>query len=654
MNSLESLKSHLNYNNNDKYSRFNDTKTDLFSYDESLIIKENLPSSIGRANDFDWSHPDMTYLTVFKLVNHREHGLLALVRLYTGSLTRGQSLVRLENNCKVPPCNTSLNGGKEFDHGRDTMVNKAGDETIDSDDAVNSFSQTNSTSQYNDNNNNNLNDYINPSSLHVNIDFNASSKPCKIGDIWNIQGENLTLVSGSVSAGHYTVVRGLVAKTGDTFVAPQLSKKLETRLAKMSINTSEFGDGAKEKHIMDEYIVRTSLAHNTYKSLEVPEPMFFCTVESENPRTQRSLENALEILSMEDPTLRIHTSTSIFGGGSKRSKNDQCSESSKLDDDIRKNSHGRTVISGLGELHIQVVKDRIRTEFSGLKAYLGPLTVAYKETLKEQIYVSKHLTKIINDKKLTLSLSLTFVPLKSQEDRSTEFKSLKILYTKENQLTRLPKQLLTALDHSLTVALSNAGPLKGSPLVGIAIHLHNISCLAHSDHQLSFDKQQVVAKNEEENGLYNASRNYLTPQLIHSRHFRDLVCSLVVPGLTQLCVSSAVSPLSNQYFLNSIEEDKKSSINAILLEPIVDVIIDGVPSHHLSILKNDLNRRRVRNIEVSHSKTFGNATENISYDVKASIPLINMADFAGKLRMITSGAASFHMFLSSYEPINEY
>ena len=66
---------------------------------------------------------------------------------------------------------------------------------------------------------------------------------------------------------------------------------------------------------------------------------------------QKQLENALEMLQKEDPSLKVNFDTET----------------------------GQTILSGMGELHLEVILERIRTEYK-IDASLGPFQVAYKET----------------------------------------------------------------------------------------------------------------------------------------------------------------------------------------------------------------------------------------------------------------------------------
>ncbi|NXL49182.1 RRF2M factor, partial [Podilymbus podiceps] len=86
--------------------------------------------------------------------------------------------------------------------------------------------------------------------------------------------------------------------------------------------------------------------------VEIPDPVFFCTIEPPSMAKQQDLDNVLNCLQREDPSLKV-----------------------KLDPDT-----GQTVLCGMGELHIEIIHDRIKREY-GIETYLGPLQISYRETI---------------------------------------------------------------------------------------------------------------------------------------------------------------------------------------------------------------------------------------------------------------------------------
>ena len=92
------------------------------------------------------------------------------------------------------------------------------------------------------------------------------------------------------------------------------------------------------------------------ESLEFPEPVIHVAVEPKTKDAQDKLGNALKSLSEEDPTFQVHT-----------------------DDDT-----GQTIIAGMGELHLEVLVDRMLREFK-VDANVGKPQVAYRETIRKQV-----------------------------------------------------------------------------------------------------------------------------------------------------------------------------------------------------------------------------------------------------------------------------
>ncbi len=102
----------------------------------------------------------------------------------------------------------------------------------------------------------------------------------------------------------------------------------------------------------------------------VPDPVFFCTIEPPSAASQRQFDEALKFLAKEDPSLRVSfdkesgtlkpfTSLIIY-----------------LIYFIQLIT-GQTILAGMGELHLEVIKERIRSEYK-LDVDIGRLMIAYK------------------------------------------------------------------------------------------------------------------------------------------------------------------------------------------------------------------------------------------------------------------------------------
>lgn len=173
----------------------------------------------------------------------------------------------------------------------------------------------------------------------------------------------------------------------------------------------------------------------------VPDPVFFCTIEAPSTSQQTNLENALQKLLREDPSLRM-----------------------KVDET------GQIFLSGMGELHLEVVKDRLKTEHS-MTSYMGPLQVSYREGIREGIRKATTVTKFIAGTKNTCSIDLEFNPPKDGEEVLESY-PLKVVITKDNDLGKLRLDRLKSIENGIEQALRH-GPLLNFPVIGIKPSLHD-------------------------------------------------------------------------------------------------------------------------------------------------------------------------------------
>ena len=93
----------------------------------------------------------------------------------------------------------------------------------------------------------------------------------------------------------------------------------------------------------------------TLENIEFPEPVIFVAIEPKTKADQEKLSTSLEKLSEEDPTFRYHTDQDTY----------------------------QTIISGMGELHLEIIVDRLRREFL-VEANIGKPQVAYKESIRKK------------------------------------------------------------------------------------------------------------------------------------------------------------------------------------------------------------------------------------------------------------------------------
>ena len=167
------------------------------------------------------------------------------------------------------------------------------------------------------------------------------------------------------------------------------------------------------------------------ESMTFPEPVIDVAIEPKTKADQEKLSTAIQKLAEEDPTFRV-----------------------KLDDET-----GQTVIGGMGELHLDILVDRMRREFK-VEANVGKPQVAYRETIRRKAekidYTHKKQT---GGSGQFAKVQVTFEPLDTAEGELYEF---------VNQVTggRIPREYIPSVDAGIQSAMEQ-GVLAGFPLVGV-------------------------------------------------------------------------------------------------------------------------------------------------------------------------------------------
>lgn len=167
---------------------------------------------------------------------------------------------------------------------------------------------------------------------------------------------------GQVEEGDVAIVAGLRgACTGDLLVASASSLRgAQKRLRKSTAAKRRPGDApplpAFVEDSADEADTETGELDSVAAALglrpRIPDAVYFCSVEPPSQSQQLALETALRQMQREDPSLRVRYDEST----------------------------AQTVLGGMGELHLDIVRSRLQTEYR-IEAELGPLQIAYKETL---------------------------------------------------------------------------------------------------------------------------------------------------------------------------------------------------------------------------------------------------------------------------------
>ncbi|XP_053518516.1 ribosome-releasing factor 2, mitochondrial-like isoform X1 [Artibeus jamaicensis] len=228
----------------------------------------------------------------------------------------------------------------------------------------------------------------------------------------------------SLTAGNIALTVGLKhTATGDTIVSSKSSALAAARRARRE---------GEKKHKQNSEEERLLLA-----GVEIPEPVFFCTIEPPSVAKQPDLDHALKCLQREDPSLKV-----------------------KLDPDS-----GQTVLCGMGELHIEIIHDRIKREY-GLETYLGPLQVAYRETILSPVRATDTLDRTLGDRRHLVTVELEVKPVET----SSVMPVIEYAESVSEDILRGSREAIENGIHSACLQ----GPLLGSPVQDVAVTLHSL------------------------------------------------------------------------------------------------------------------------------------------------------------------------------------
>jgi elongation factor G len=310
------------------------------------------------------------------------------------------------------------------------------------------------------------------------------------------------------------------------------------------------------------------------ESIEFPAPVISVAIEPKTKADQDKLGNAMQKLAQEDPTFRVHS-----------------------DQDT-----GQTIISGMGELHLEIIVDRMMREF-GVQASVGRPQVAYRETIRRRAEAEGKYIRQTGGRGQYGHCKLEVCPLPSSahedmhEMSTDELDELakqvagsggKWRFDKEHRMLfvdkiiggAIPKEFIAPIDAGIREAMEN-GVLAGYEMVDIAVVL-----VDGSYHDV--DSSEMAFK------------------IAGSMAFKE-ACGRARP---------------------------------VLLEPIMRVEV-VVPEEYQAQVFGNLNARRA---QIQGSDSRGGAQV-----IRAQVPLAEMFGYATDLRSRTQGRASFTMHFSHYE-----
>ena len=297
------------------------------------------------------------------------------------------------------------------------------------------------------------------------------------------------------------------------------------------------------------------------ESMEFPEPVIELAIEPKTKAGQGKLGEALAKLAEEDPTFRAHTDQET----------------------------GQTIIAGMGELHLEIIVDRLLREFK-VEANVGAPQVAYKEAFTKAVEVDSKYAKQSGGRGQYGHCKVKFEPCDPNGDKFEFDPKANVLINEPPTLLfestvvggAIPKEYIPAVGEGIKEA-ALSGILGGFPVLGIHANVYDGSYHEVDSSEMAF-------------------------HIAGSMAFKDAM--------------------------------KKA--DPVLLEPIMKVEVT-MPEEYMGDVIGDINSRRGR-IEGMDDVGGGKI-------VRGYVPLAEMFGYATDLRSRTQGRGNYSMFFEKYEPV---
>ncbi|KAI6186666.1 Tr-type G domain-containing protein [Aphelenchoides besseyi] len=274
-----------------------------------------------------------------------------------------------------------------------------------------------------------------------------------------------------VEAGNIAVVSGLVdAVTGDTILNARYAEKSD------------------EAWHLD--------------GIDVPDPVFYCSIEPPNVGAAVRMDKALAEIVKEDPSFRV-----------------------RLDAES-----GQTVVETMGELHAEVLKHRLKHDYN-LDVFLGPLQISYREVIEHPTqYTSTIKDQFEENRVQSCTLTLQIEPA---ENLAVKFKTvtrLAVIVSLENEDTPpVRREWLKAINEGCKNSLFN-GPVLNCPVQGVVVKLTDF---AVSGGRISSALLSACASDALSKALRNAGAYLIEPLMmieieLHHDHESTVISSSTI------------------------------------------------------------------------------------------------------------------------------
>ncbi|RKP04681.1 hypothetical protein THASP1DRAFT_20864, partial [Thamnocephalis sphaerospora] len=337
------------------------------------------------------------------------------------------------------------------------------------------------------------------------------------------------------------------------------------------------------------------------EGVALPPPVFFCAIEPESSADEKPLQEALACLLLEDPSLRVSQDV----------------------------ESGQTLLSGQGELHLEVVGDRLRRDFR-VRADMGKVRISYRETAGQPATTVLVYDREVLGKRGRATMSVTVLPLPADEVTGRP-----MLPEIEDDMAEAPL-VVNADGNAVTVDLADLTSADAAAPISAAD--------ASSGRTLTPDVIAGAVRDGVEAAL--ARGPLLGFPVTHALVRVHGVCLFgadTTAAALRACASQAVGEVL-------------ARSQPTLLEPAMRVQI-RVPEQHVGTVLGDLggSARRGRILAMDDDsdgagdqERQADATVSQRRLLHARVPLAGMLGYASALRSLTAGTGTFTMELHGY------
>jgi elongation factor G len=275
--------------------------------------------------------------------------------------------------------------------------------------------------------------------------------------------------SGKVAAGSYVYNPRSGKKERISRLFQMNSNK---EISMESIDAGDIGAGVGFKDIRTGDTLCDESHPIVLESISFPDTVLSIAVEPKSQADMAKLDNGLQKLAEEDPTFTVHTDE----------------------------QSGQTIISGMGELHLDIIIDRLKREFK-VECNEGKPQVNYKEAITKPVTLRELYKKQSGGRGKYADIIVTIGP------KDADYKEGDLQFINEVKGGNIPKEFIPSVQKGFTDSLK-CGVLGGFPMTGLKVTLTDGSFHPVDSDQLSFE---LAAHNAFKNGCQKASPVLMEP-----------------------------------------------------------------------------------------------------------------------------------------------